>query len=125
MNKCYADTAPPIIAPRNKGPIPNNDNKRPPVPAIAPIIGIPEIAPAIEKSKIPKIIAGKKTASIAEPMLPAFLPPIKPAIKEPNTGNQLNEMDIKTINRIASGTLPFRSIVCKISLFSKNNSCCN
>ena len=114
----YSDTAPPIIAPSNKGPIPNNDNKRTPVPAIVPIIGIPEITPAIEKSKIPKIIAGKKTASIAYLMLPAFLPPINPAIKEPTTGTQHNKTDIKTINRIASGTLPFLSIVCKISLFS-------
>jgi len=102
---------PPIMAPIKRGPIWAIERMKPPAPAIAPNKGIPVRLEARRKRIIAKKIPGRKTAIIAGPIPPAFLPPTIPAISGPMTGNQKSSTEMMNIHTIALPILPFFSLV--------------
>jgi len=72
-----------------------------PIPAIAPIKAIPRKDEVSPNRIIPKIIAGKKTATIAFPTSLAFLPLTKSAVNDPTIGIQPRSDERKKIHKIA------------------------
>jgi hypothetical protein len=64
------------------------------------------IVVASENKITAKTIAGRKTAAMAFPTPPAFLPPTSPAINGPIKGSQNKRSEIKNIQKIALPTLP-------------------
>jgi hypothetical protein len=99
------------MAPIKRGPIWAIERMNPPAPAIAPNKGIPVKLEARRKRMIAKKIPGRKTAIIADPTPPAFLPPTIPAMSGPMTGNQKSSTEIMNIHTIALPMLPFLSLV--------------
>jgi len=102
---------PPIMAPINRGPIWAIERMNPPAPAIAPNKGIPVRLEAKRKRIIAKKIPGRKTAMIAGPIPPAFLPPTIPAMSGPMTGNQKSSTEMMNIHTIALPMLLFFPLV--------------
>jgi hypothetical protein len=79
---------------------------KPPIPAISPIRGTPLRLDAIANNTTPNTIPGRKTATMALPTPPAFLPPTNPATSGPKRGSQNKSNEIKNIQTIALPTLP-------------------